>query len=363
MKPDLRFIRLICSINLALLVAVASPALAGIVDVPLEPFLFETNCSTTSKNGFVSFEIDKNANILVKLPGVAEVHIDYEADGFFRVDYATVSAKYEIDPKFLTGYTLSKGRGKLKLNMRRTINWSDKTFPLLMLSGSGKFTIRKLEVVTVSALSDYRTEKNSAFFWRPETLRSSLMNFITPVYWNVSRKILLTNILGAAFIATITALFLFCLIRRKNVMKYLPGVSLFFALVFGAHFIVRFIPMLNGGFYLSGDEKIKRYYPLPELGQLVVSAKEKTWPADKVFVMAGDNDWFAKKAICFNIAPVTCAYSQKRRTCCFGLLKWEFLFTVPEADVIVYYNSNEPLPADFAKVYELNKNVFIARKR
>lgn len=355
--------RLIYSLILVVFIMFESAAAAGEIDVPLIPSLFEADCPVTVENDWVSFEIDKRAKVLIKLPGVAEVFIDYEAEGYFRLEYITATpSEYKIDPKFLIGYPLSKGKGSLKINFRHTLNWSDKTYPLLMLEGTGKFTIKKLKAVTVSDLSDYRPEKNSAFFWRPENMRSNLMNFITPVYWDFSRKVLWTSLLGTIFLVTVLAFSLFCFYRKQSVMRYLPAIALSFTLVSGLHFAVRFVPMVNGRFYLPEKEKIKKYYPLPELGQLVATAIDNTRNEDIVVVMTGKGDWFAKKAVCFNLPTLSCVF-QKRRDGQYWGLHRSINAWPKEINMIVYYNSDESLPSGYDKIYQLNKNVFMAKKR
>lgn len=354
---------LICPLIIILFTFFALPAYAGTVDVPLIHSLFKADCPVTVESDRISFEIDKRAKVLLKLPGVAEVHIDYEADGYFRLEYITATpSEYKIDPKFLIGYPLSKGKGSLKINFRHTLNWSPETYPLLMLEGTGTFTIRKLKAVTVSGLSDYRSEKNSAFFWRPENMRSNLMNFITPVYWNFSEKVLWTHILGAAFALSVLALFVFCYIYAKNPMKYLPWISAFFVLTFSLHYMVGFVQMVNGSFYLSSSEKIRKYFPVPELGQLVIAAKEKTRPGDKVGVISEKGAWFAGKAVCFYLTPIDCGAYDSSRNRYFGAV-WFPRFRPSEINVIVSYNSDKSLSPDYATVYRLNKNVFIARRK
>lgn len=359
-----RILLLIYYLIPVLFVMFRSPVAAGTIDVSLVPSLFSADCPVTAVGDGVSFDIDRRATILIKLAGVAQAHIGYRAEGYFRLDYATARrSRYEIDPDFLVGGTLQKGRARVKLDLRRTYDWSPETFALLLIEGTGRFTIESLRVVTLPDPSRYEPVKNSTFFWRPENMRPNLMNFITPVYWDFSKKILWTKLLGTIFLVTVLALAIFCFYRKQNVMRYLPAIALLFMLASGLHFAVRFMPMINGRFYLTEKEKIKKYYPLPELGQLVVAARENTQPGDKVAVMTQTRDWFAKKTLCFNLFPVKCAYYKPGDKYYYGLSEFPKYFEASNTDVIVSYNSHNAIPSRFEKVYQLNDNVFIARRK
>lgn len=342
-------------------------AAAGIIEVPPIETLYQTEAEVTAGDGGVTFDIDKKAAILVKLKGVAEISFDYHSDGYFRLDYLTSSGLiHKIDPYFLMGRPLFKGEGQLRLNFRRTINWGPDTYPLLIFSGTGTFTIKNLVVETVTDLSSYEPSKNSAFFWRPEALRSSMVGFITPVYWDFNKKVMWTNVLSFFYFFAVTALVITVFLGRPNLSRYLQKISLIFMLIFGLHFAVRFLPMVHWGFYLPASEKIKKYYPLPELGQLTATAREIIKPEDNVLVL-GD-EWFSPKVICFNIAPVNCSIYDPRGWKRVGSLKHRGIEIISDmksldSNVIVSFNSSYEMPTGFKKIYELNKNAFIAEKK
>jgi len=355
-----------------------APSLSATIDIPSIPSLYVTNSSKSLSNGGVLFDIDKRTTILIKLPGVAKVGFDYVSDGYFRLSHsATAQSAYKIDPYFLMGRSVLKGKGRLKLDMRNALQWSPDNLPLLILEGTGKFTIKNLKAQTVSKTTAYKSEKNSAFFWRPETLRSSLMNSITPIYWDFSKKILWPKMLGGLFFVLLLSMAVLAVLFRKNLYRFLPEISLVFMLAFGLHFIIRFMPMVHWQFYLTNSEKTGKYYPIPEFGQLAAASLKIIKPEDNVVVFTEEGDWFSPKAACFNIAPVNCIYYAPGNGKYYRLIdKHErpksINLSVVDApiknlskhDAVISYNASYfKLPDEYKKVYELNKNVFIAVKR
>lgn len=354
------------------------PAFARAIDVPLISSLFVSNANNTFKDGALSFDIDRHATILIKLSGLAEVGFDYEVDGFFRLEYVTVEqSRYKVYPSFVIGRTLKKGHGHLELNLRHTFLWSPKTFPLLILQGTGRFTMKTLKAVTVSNPAAYRSEKNSAFFWRPEVFRSSLMNFITPIYWDFSRRISWPMVLGVVSLFSLLLMLALEYYFNVKLAMFLSELSLIFILIFGLHFITKFIPMVHWKFFLTSNDKIRNYYPIPEFGHLAAASREIVKKTDKVVVFTEYGDWFSPKALCFNIAPVNCTYFVPGVNTYVSMpVRYRHEYKEPgrkpivnysdlqKFDVMVLYNSPYvELPPDFQKVYELNKNVLIAVKR
>ena len=356
----------------------STPSLSATIDIPSIPSLYVTNSSKSLGNGGVLFDIDKRTTILIKLPGVAKIGFDYVSDGYFRLSHtATAQSAYKIDPYFLMGRSVFKGKGRLELDMRNTLQWSSDNMPLLILEGTGKFTIKNLKVEAVSNPTAYRSEKNSAFFWRPETLRSSLMNSITPIYWNFSKKILWPKLLGGLFFVLVFSMAVLSVLFKKNLYRFLPEISLVLMLAFGLHFIIRFIPMVHWQFYLTNSEKVAKYYPVPEFGRLAEASRRIIKPADSVVVFTEEGDWFSPKAACFNIAPVNCSYYAPGNGKYYRLIdKYERpksidlsvvdapIGNLSKHDAVISYNASYfKLPDGYKKVYELNKNVFIAVKR
>lgn len=333
------------------------------MDIPSLPSLFETAAKKTLKDGGISFDIDKKAYIFVKLPNVARIKFDYHANGYFYVYYATVKEKkYRLAHHLLMGRSLTKGSGSLDLNLRHTINWSPESYPMLIVQGTGQLLLKNIKATTVSDLSAYRAEKKRAFFWRPEVIRVTTINFLTPVFWDFENQLHWPVVLGLLFILAALASAGLAYFRGLGAGKYLRILSIIFIMVFSVHFIIRFIPAVNAAPFLSTSDKIKKYSLWPELGQLTAAVGEMIKPADKVVFMGEEGDWFSPETICFNIAPVKCIFPASGAVGYKGLYD-PARFNVSSANVLVSYNSKQKLDAAFIKKYELNKNAYIAIRK
>jgi len=357
---------------------IGQSAFAAAIDVPLIPSLFVSNADKTFKDGAVSFDIDRHATILIKLSGLAEVDFDYEVDGYFRLDYVTTEqSKYRVNSTYAIGRSLDRKGGHLRLNLKYTISWSPDTFPLLILQGTGRFTMKSIKAVTVSGPAEYRSDKNAALFWRPEVFRSSLMNYITPMYWDFSRRISWPMVLGGVALFSLLVISSWAYFSGVKRTKLIQELSLIFILIYGVNFIIKFIPMVHWQSFLSSNDKIRNYYPIPEFGDLAAASREIVKKTDKVVVFTEYGDWFSPKALCLNIAPVNCTYFVPGVNTYVSMpirYRHEYHnsdskphvndYDIKKFDVMILYNSPYvKVPAGFKKVYELNKNVLITAKR
>ena len=335
------------------------PTAALSQELRLNPSMFETTSRLQIDDNQAVLDITRNAALLIKIPLVAELHFNYEAEGYFRLDYISSEGRiFKIEPKFMLGKPLRQS-GRLKLDLRQTLLWSPKTYPALLLTGTGKFTIRNMKIVYVNDSSEYLEGKNSKLFWRPEVLRSSLMNFMTPVYWDYSRKLLWTPLLGIFYIVSIIAFAVYGFVKNRNIRKHAVNISLLFVALYGFQFLVRFAPMVNARFYMSTEQKIKRYYPIPEVAQLIYALKQHAREDDKVKVVVDDSDWFSSRSICYNLEPVDCMSNHPSN-------RWEInqyrRLKPEELTLFVSYYSGDQPPSGFHEVYRMNKDVFIYRK-
>ena len=354
----------------ALLIAVSicflfipSIASSGQVDIPPLPAMFESDAIKSQKDDAILFEIDKRAAIILKIRQISGLTLDYEADGYFRITYTTIpEGEYLIVPHMLMVKTIFKGEGKLEIDLRHTINWSPDSFPLLLIEGTGKISFKNIRAKTVADQSRYLTEKNSAFFWRPEEARVTTINFLTPVYWNFSKGTYWPEILGYTFLITVFIFTIAAYFRKTDLSGIVPAISILAIMIYGSHFAIRFIPMVNNGIFLSNSEKIKRFYFRPEFGQLAAAAREIIGPDKNVVFMGEDKDWMAPEALCFNIAPTKCAFYKQGADVYYNVYKL-IPMNPKEADVVVSYNSKYEIPPGFTKKFVLNKNTFIAVKK
>lgn len=361
MRPSpMRWLCLFAAIGF---ISVRPQSFAAVIDVSPLPSLFKTGAPKNLVEGGVAFDIDKRAVILLKLPHVAKLDFSYKAEGYFRLYYATaVEGNFRLSNEFLMSRPLLKNKGRLKLDLRHTLNWSADSFPLLIVEGTGRFSISNLKAFTVSNPGAYRKEKNRAFFWRPEVVRETTINFLTPVYWDFENKMHWPVVLGALFFLAALGI---AVVRYFWGQKYdylLRTVSILFILIYSVHFLIRFLPIVNFDPFISNNEKVKKNYSSPEFGQLAAAAREIIKPDDRVVFLGEEKDWFSPKALCFNIAPTKCVlYEQDSRQ--YASVRDVIKLEPSDVNIAVHYNSAHDLLPGFEKLYELNKNVFIAVRK
>lgn len=338
-------------------------ALATTINIPIAENTFYTNTQKRIENRQIEFEIDKRATIYVDLKNISEINIDYISGGLFRINHLTAYNKnIKLNPQLLMGKSIKKGMGRLTLNYRRNFNWSVAGTPVIFLEGTGNFTITKISVETIADAGIAIKESNSALFWRPEVIRLSTINYLTPTYWNYNKNIYWTSFLSMLYFALLLILYLYGKKYNIDIKRYVPFISLLFIFVFSSQFIIRFIPAVNWKLYLSSNEKIRSYYLRPEFGQLTATAKEITGRTETIAIAVEKGDWFSPEAFCFNMLPVKCLFYKKNQYKLSGLGK-SIVTNKSDIDLIAYYNFDGNIPENFNKIFSLNKNVFIARKK
>lgn len=338
------------------------------ITVPQDEKTWMAHTPLKVDKGVVLFDVDKRENLMLAMPNVAAVSFEYETDGNFLVSSSSLTPGGEqIDYLFSERKKIWSGTGRVEFDLRRTIGWSPGSRPMLIFEGTGNFRIRNLAVTTPANLRDYSAEKGSAFFWKPISIWHTTINFITPAYWDVNRNISFSLMLGVSYLVLVVVLIFARLYSKKiKTEKFAVLISLTGVCIFALHFAFRLAPSVNYNILDSNEEKIKLNYYYPEFGILVSKAREIIGTGDTVAVMYESGDWFSPEAFCFNIVPERCVFYEPDNDTLFGN-PWPGLPTYVKADInsvnaIVSYNSAYPLPVGFRKVYELNRNVFIARK-
>ncbi len=348
----------------ALLLVLYGTANSAAITLPPLPELWKADSAKEALPDGVSFLINKKANVLLTVPNVKTISLDYISEGLFEIEY--VSIKEGVEPfrihRFVRGFSVQKGKGTLFFDFRHTENWGEGSFPLLLIHGNGKLSFKNVKISSYKRGADMNQEKDRAFFWMPERYSHHSVNLITSVLWSYTKKISFGTVLGSVLILFSIVIGVTGYLTRKDTFKkFFPALSLVFMLIFTFHFAWRFLPAVNFGILLSTDEKIKRYYDLPEFGQIVAAARNIIDPSDKVLVMAGRKDWFSPQAACFNIVPSRCVYywNGKKYYGIRDITKMQ----PDELNTIVYFNGSHDVPFEFEKVWELNKNVFIGRRK
>ncbi len=339
-----------------------APVSAGKIDLGPIASIWKSDTRKKISGEVITFEVDKRANVMIDLPKISKVSFDYETDGHFMLLYTAVEKRKDPDPLFMQYERIRKGKGRVDLDFRRTIDWSPESRPFLVLEGTGNFSIKNATINVVSSLEEFRKEKNSALFWVPERVMNTSVNYTTPVYWDYSRKIPFADFLGLIFLFLLVMSFFASLFYRQfDIKKFAIALSLVLTFVYSLHFAVRFLPMINAGPLASANERIKENYFNPEFGIITAKAREMVKGSDIVAVSAGKANWILKNAVCFNLEPVECVFYQQGSEELHGLRGDTIGFS--EVNILVAYNPDNAMPAGYEKIYELNKNVYIARKR
>ncbi len=339
-----------------------APVSAGKIDLGSVASIWKSDTRKKINGEVITFEVDKRANVMVDLPRISEVSFDYETDGHFMLLYFAVEKQKDPDPLYMQYKRIRKGKGRVDLDFRRTIDWSPESRPHLVLKGTGNFSITNATINTVSSIEEFIKEKNSALFWVPERVMNTSVNYTTPVYWDYFRNIAFADILGLIFLLLLVASFFARLFYRPfDIKKAAITLSLVLTFVYSLHFTVRFLPMINAGPLASANERIKENYFYPEFGIITAKAREMVKGSDIVAVFAGKGNWILKNTVCFNLEPVKCVFYEEGSVELAGLRAGRIGFS--EVNILVAYNPDNAIPAGYEKIYELNKNVYIARKR
>jgi len=325
--------------------------------------LYITQAGLSIKDEKVVLDIDKNAYLILKVPHLSQLTIKYSTDSTFLLHYTTIiEPVYVIQPHMLFSMKIRKGDGELHINFKDTINWEYDSYPYLIIKGTGKLVFEQVIGSVVSDRSLIKKEKDRAFFWRPEQVRTMSMNSLTPVYWRYTSGYLWPDVLAILFCVIAIPVTLILYLNGRNFKKAFTILSIITLIIYNAHFLIKFIPIVNVGFYLPNQEKIKKYYFREDFGNIVAKARETVQSSDKVAFMGAERDWFSKEALCFNIAPTPCVYYKPDSEKLTGLMDVYGIMS-SDINVVVSYNSDYALPPGFKKIITFNKNSFIAGKK
>lgn len=343
--------------------AFAAPADPSEFNIPPVKGLYVTSAGLSINDEKVVLDIDKNAYLLLKIPHLSQLNIKYSTDSTFLLRYTTiVEPVYVIKPHMLFSMKIGKGDGELHINLKDTINWEYDSYPYLIIEGTGKLVLERVNGLVVSDRTSIKKEKDRAFFWRPEQVRPMTMNSLTPVYWSYTSGYLWPDVLAIFFCVVAIPVTLILYLKGRDFKKAFITLSIITVIVFNVHFLIRFLPIVNVGFYLPNPEKIRKYYFREDFGNLAAKARETVNASDKVAFIGAERDWFSKEALCFNIAPTPCVYYKPGSQKLTGLMD---VYGIEKSDinVVVSYNPDYPLPPGFEKIVTFNKNSFIAGKR
>ncbi|MGD0093115.1 MAG: hypothetical protein ABSE73_24650, partial [Planctomycetota bacterium] len=318
------------------------------------------------QDGGLVFKTEDFAACVLPLPDAQTVEFDCETDGYFRLAWA---ARPEKDPNWqplahlLPSMLLSKGVTHCVLDLRVCPGWSSATLPQLEFRGCGTVKLRDLAVTRIPAGTDIAAARQWAQFWRPEEIRHTTINFLTPVYWDPVTGTSWTRVWGCAFCVFFVLYILASIFRRSlRRRELLALVCLAWVMGYEAQFLVRFCPMLNKAVFLSTEEKLRRYPLAPGLGELIVEARKTIPVTATVLISVQANEWFAPQALAFNLAPRRCGYTPLENDRYAGMNRVTEIAR-SEAEYFVSYLGTTAVPAGFEKIYAQGASVFIARMK
>ena len=343
--------------------AFAVPGNSAEFKIPPIKGLYISPAGLSIKDEKVVLNIDKNAYLLLKVPHLSQLNIKYSTDSTFLIRYTTIiEPVYVIKPHMLFSMKVRKGDGELHINLKDTINWEYDSYPFLIIEGTGKLVFEQVSGFVTSDRLSIKKEKDRAFFWRPEQVRPMTMNSLSPVYWSYTRGYLWPDVLAIFFCVIAIPVTFILYLNGRDFRKAFTIISIITVIIFNVHFLIRFLPIVNVGFYLPNQEKIRQYYFREDFGNLVAKARETVHSSDKVAFMGAERDWFSKEALCFNLAPTPCVYYKPEIQKLTGLMD---VYGIRSSDIniVVSYNSDYPLPPGFKKIITFNKNSFIAGKK
>lgn len=345
--------------------------------VPLRDLISHIQTDAEKRGGAdgLVLSIDRAARLALPLPGVKKLVLEYETKDNFLIKYTTILPdNAEVNPREFMHVTIPAGSGKMTLDFRATPKWSANSLPFLMLNGTGELTFTSISALASDKGTDFDAEKIGAFFWQPEEVKHTSINFLTAVYWDISQKQFWITTLGRWFIylALILAILLFGY-RNFGAKKeedslmlsestYMPILCAVFILIANIHFMVRFAPLIHGQVFPSSNDKIRLNYQHPEFGHLAAAAHENISPDSTVLVYGQVGDWFSPQTFCFNIAPITCAMTTEQKDVYKGISGLTEI-AADDVDVIIFYHSALSLPPGFQKIFELNQYAYIAEKQ
>jgi hypothetical protein len=355
---------------MALILAVtpgAASAGPGWVELPVETLQTGDGREVATGPGgsaVVSFLVDARRHVLLPLPGVQELELDYQVDGgpLLLTWCAATDGQYEPFGWYWRHQPLQPGRGRVRLDMRITSRYRPDSTPLLVLHGNGRITFTGLRVLGPEATAEaHWAAIDSARRLAPESFGHITFNSLAPSMWSVSRGANLHERLGAAFVAlAATGLLGAWAVRRR----WRPGAPLLAAVVVAValsdlHAAWKLAPPWRLAPHLDPEARLRDGYPFaPEAAALAVAARAAIPAGASVMVLSAGGDWFSPRVLCFQLAPRRCVIAHGQEPAA-GLSGVDQLGDL-EVGAVVSINAGTEPPPGFAAVARTSPRGFVA---
>lgn len=322
-----------------------------------------SNAPLTRSPRGVELDVDGSAFLLLPFPGAVEVDIDFVADGFMNVFWAS---EHGIGHPPWRYSALRGGPARLHLDMLETAKWNPGARPALMFDGSTHLAITRVLVrPPPSNPETLRAAYDRAAFWAPESIGHTTINFLTPPMWSVTDRIYLEDVLAAGTGITFLIILTGLRVARR---QWHPGVALAFTAFVAvaasnAYFLLRLLPAANLSLPETSDARIHdNYYFAPEFGALAALARTSLSYDEAVGVIGAPDDWFTPQTMCLNLAPRRCVIVNSRKSVYTGI-SGVGRVSIDKLDAIVSFYAHDPLPPGFIPFAAVSRRAFISRRR
>ncbi|HVP67316.1 MAG TPA: hypothetical protein VMT17_08645 [Anaeromyxobacteraceae bacterium] len=362
--------RLAASLAL-LLFGCGRPESPGMQDAPLLPLAKASwsNVPIRAGEGELGLDVEQPSALVLPIRGAQELEIEYQASGILLLTYNTVDAESGKLPDHrgppYRYRRLAPGRGRVRLDLRETANWSTRREPYLLLEGSGRFTITGLRYrPRPPDEASVRAALDRSAFLAPIAIGYTTVNLLYAPWWSQSERTFLYDRLGLLFLGLVAVGAVAALAsRRIPLVGAIAGAAILATAASDAVFLAKLLPSVELTFPLDPEARIRENHRYaPKLGALAALARRTLPPGDRVAVRSFPNDWFAPEVLCFNLAPRRCATLAPGAAEYVGPSQVDRL-RPDEVDAVVSIDSAEPLPPGFARVAEVSPGAYVARRR